>query len=661
SIPSEFANYYNELSTRYRLIEKIGEGAFSLVFKAFDKETNTFIAIKIIDKKNMKTDQINSVLKEIAIMTRVEHPNITKLYSYLNSNNSRYCFLFLEYLSGGEIFNQIIKYTYFSEDLSRHIIRQVAHSVKYLHDSGIVHRDIKPENLLFVPNEPIPRPKKEQLAAKRKSDDNNKIDEGKFVKHYGAAGIGTIKLADFGLSTVLYNEDMKAKTPCGTVGYTSPEQHLNLGYNKKVDIWAIGCVLYTLVVGFPPFYSTTQDSKDISIKVSKGDYKFLSPWFDEVSNECKNLISNLLTVDPEKRYSIDQLLKDPWMLKGYEDDQTVPIKSIAADDAPPSTTFDQGLFTKLNHNNAMSQSSDNLLDGLTTPRAEAIRLVFDTGNVMQREGTPPTSNMINQHHQHHHHHQQQHRISTNLGVVEENETIEVLMFPNRRDDSDDDEDEDEYDSDSNDEYTPKTFAMLSQSPSYKTKKYISPTLKHTNTNNIAESFSTTTTATDNSCTSSIVACEIEDSNTGTRRKSSISFQMNHSKSSRSGSITSSIAHNQYSHHSVRTTHSSCYPRTPQPLEVYSDFDEEDDTDYDRTPCDTSNYYTPTDNSNKPLVRPIPSKKYAIEDDHHSGDDELMSNMLNDNGHRSMSFDLKLTDSTILSRRKFKGSAGCGPK
>ncbi|GME85042.1 unnamed protein product [Ambrosiozyma monospora] len=314
NVPQEFQSYYKELPFRYQLIEQIGEGAFSVVFKALDTQLNRLIAIKIIDKTHLKTEQINSVLKEIAIMSKLKHDNITRLYGHLNSSQSQYCFLYLEYVNGGELFNQIIKYTYFSEDLSRHIIRQVTTSVKYLHDNGIVHRDIKPENLLFVKNDFIPRSNSEKFGARRQSDDNNKVDEGAFIKNYGAGGIGAVKLADFGLSTVLYNDNMKAKTPCGTVGYTSPEQHLNLGYTKKVDIWAIGCVLYTLVVGFPPFYSNTQDSKDISLKVARGEYKFLAPWFDEVSDECKNLISNLLTVDPEKRYSVDQLLKDPWML-----------------------------------------------------------------------------------------------------------------------------------------------------------------------------------------------------------------------------------------------------------------------------------------------------------------------------------------------------------
>lgn len=384
----KFSKYYTELPERYQIIQKIGEGAFSKVFKVLDTACDAYIAIKIMDKKGMGASQINSAMKEIAIMRRLRHKNIVRLYGYQNTQKSRYCFLYMEYVAGGEIFNQIIKYTYFSEDLARHIIRQVANAVKYLHDNGVVHRDIKPENLLFMPVKLLKRPKEQQIKARRKSDDNKKIDEGRFVRGYGSAGIGVVKVADFGLSTVLVDDQTRAQTPCGTVGYTSPEQHLRLGYTKKVDLWAIGCVLYTLVVGFPPFYSNSGNSKDISRKVSRGDYKFLSPWFDEVSQECKNLISNLLTVDPEKRYSIEDLLRDPWLNKGYED-VLMKKKSIAAADAPDTTTFDKDLYSKFTNNLVTENNVEDYFGVadqqlISTPRAEAIRIVFDTGTTIQR-------------------------------------------------------------------------------------------------------------------------------------------------------------------------------------------------------------------------------------------------------------------------------------
>lgn len=404
-IHPELADYYTELHTRYLLSEKIGEGAFSHVYKAYDSKDSRYLAIKIIDKSNMKPDQINSTLKEVAIMRHLNHPHIVKMYNFQNSSDSKYCFLFLEYVSGGEIFNQIIKYTYFSENLTRHIMRQVAFAVKYLHDNGIVHRDIKPENLLFEPSRFIPRSKEDQLKARRRSDDDNKVDEGQFSIQNGSAGIGIIKLADFGLSTLLHSSGSLAKTPCGTVGYTSPEQHMNIGYDKKVDMWALGCVLYTMVVGFPPFYSNTQDSNDITEKVMKGEYQFLKPWFDEVSDGCKNLISNLLTVDPSKRYSIEELLSDPWMNIGYESEKEVDLTRMSspADDAPKST-YDNELYKAFSEDLINNSNVDDYFAGnritsdegqKITPRAEAIKLVFDTAKDVQKTAIPSVKSSRN--------------------------------------------------------------------------------------------------------------------------------------------------------------------------------------------------------------------------------------------------------------------------
>jgi serine/threonine protein kinase len=387
----ELTEYYTELHTRYLLSNKIGEGAFSVVYKGYDSNEQRHLAIKIINKSKMNQEQLNSTMKEIAIMRQLKHPNIVKMYNYQNSATSTYCFLFLEYIQGGEIFNQIIKYTYFSENLSRHVLRQVAFAVKYLHDNGIVHRDIKPENLLFEPTPIIKRSREEQLKARRVSDDDNKVDEGTFSIENGSGEIGLVKLADFGLSTQLYSQNSLAKTPCGTIGYTSPEQHMNIGYDKKVDMWALGCVLYTMVVGFPPFYSSTQDANAINEKVMKGDYQFLKPWFDEVSDGCKSLISNLLTVDPAKRYSIDELLLDPWLNVGYEDACTLDKLRKTASPAEdiPKSTFDNDLYKAFSEDLISTENvsdyftgpkvnSDDIQTALLTPRAEAIKLVFDT-------------------------------------------------------------------------------------------------------------------------------------------------------------------------------------------------------------------------------------------------------------------------------------------
>ncbi|SPO27101.1 related to serine/threonine-protein kinase [Ustilago trichophora] len=314
---SEKMPYYEGLSERFQLIKKMGDGAFSNVYKARDRQTGQKVAIKVVRKyelnsnqdrldpnfrkKNRVTERAN-ILKEVQIMRNLKHDGIVELLSFSESRD--HYFLVLELMEGGELFHQIVKLTYFSEALARHVILQVAHAIRYLHEErGVVHRDIKPENLLFesikiIPSKhPIQRPY-----------DEEKEDEGEFMPGIGGGGIGRVKIADFGLSKVVWEES--TMTPCGTVGYTAPEIVKDERYSKSVDMWALGCVLYTLLCGFPPFYD--ESISVLTEKVAKGYYTFLSPWWDDISASAKDLITHLLCVDPRQRYTIDEFLRHPW-------------------------------------------------------------------------------------------------------------------------------------------------------------------------------------------------------------------------------------------------------------------------------------------------------------------------------------------------------------
>ncbi|RCI07178.1 hypothetical protein CU098_013843 [Rhizopus stolonifer] len=306
---------------RFEIIQKIGDGAFSNVYVAREISTSKKVAIKVAQKprpdkndhlhlhsslkKKPKATERASILKEVHIMRNMRHPNIVQLVHYTETANNY--FLTMELCEGGELFHQIVKLTYFSEDLSRHVITQVASAVKYLHEEcGVVHRDIKPENILF---DPIPiRPSKHPRL--RPTDNKNKMDEGEFIPGVGGGGIGRIKLADFGLSKVIW--DNPTFTPCGTVGYTAPEIVCVKKYSKSVDMWAMGCVLYTILCGFPPFYDESIQS--LTDKVARGQFTFLSPWWDTMSDSVKHLVKDLLAVDSAQRPTIDQMLTHPWML-----------------------------------------------------------------------------------------------------------------------------------------------------------------------------------------------------------------------------------------------------------------------------------------------------------------------------------------------------------
>ncbi|OBA29114.1 Pkinase-domain-containing protein [Hanseniaspora valbyensis NRRL Y-1626] len=352
----------------YLLLEKIGEGAFSQVYKCVkydmqliyrnlqdyeendeDKATTDYVAIKVINKKMLdstsskkETSKMSSreqVLKEIMI-----HKLVSQRPSFSNDNLERedelkrdidsdsndgythivrfidfyetdsYYYIIQELLSGGEIFGEVVKYTYFSEDLSRFVVKQLAFAIKHLHSLGVVHRDIKLENLLFetVPIFERNPYKNDPALVLRKSDDpKNKLDEGIFIPGVGAGTIGLVKLADFGLSKKVVNiNNADLSTPCGTVGYTAPEVVKDERYSFQVDLWGIGCVLYTVLCGFPPFYDEKIDV--LTEKISKGEYTYLRPWWDEISEGAKNCVSRLLEIDPLKRYTIDDLLADPW-------------------------------------------------------------------------------------------------------------------------------------------------------------------------------------------------------------------------------------------------------------------------------------------------------------------------------------------------------------
>lgn len=229
--------------------------------------------------------------------------------------------------------------------------------------------DIKPENLLFYPIPFIPT----KNPKPRGPEDEDKADEGEYVHGAGAGGIGQIKIADFGLSKVVW--DSQTMTPCGTVGYTAPEIVKDERYSKSVDMWALGCVLYTLLCGFPPFYD--ESIQVLTEKVARGQYTFLSPWWDDISKSAQDLVSHLLTVDPDKRYTIEQFLGHPW-IRGTDEE------TYAAADAPPLATplavrqrdLDYGLATP---------GTPGRRQDFRSPGAVNLREVFDVGYAVHRQ------------------------------------------------------------------------------------------------------------------------------------------------------------------------------------------------------------------------------------------------------------------------------------
>ena len=245
----------------------------------------------------------------------------------------------------------------------------------YTHPAGcfllIRNSDIKPENLLFYPVPFIPT----KNPMPRQPDDEDKADEGEFIR--GVGGIGQIKIADFGLSKVVW--DSQTMTPCGTVGYTAPEIVKDERYSKSVDMWALGCVLYTLLCGFPPFYD--ESIQVLTEKVARGQYTFLSPWWDDISKSAQDLVSHLLTVNPDKRYTIDEFLAHPWIREASE-------PTYAAADAPPLATplaVRQKEMGFQDPYSLQTPMTPGRRADFRSPGAVNLREVFDVGYAVHRQ------------------------------------------------------------------------------------------------------------------------------------------------------------------------------------------------------------------------------------------------------------------------------------
>ena len=213
---------------------------------------------------------------EIDILTHVDHPNIVKLFEVYEDLDSYS--LVMELMTGGELFDTILEKEQFSEREGAETVRPIIDAINYCHSLNIIHRDIKPENLLFSTKVPSTR---------------------------------VIKVSDFGLARFISNETL-ATTTCGTPGYVAPEILEQKPYGKECDYWSIGVVLYILLCGFPPFYD--EDNMMLFEKIKHGRYDFPSPVWDQISAEAKDIIKNLLIVDPSKRWNCEQLLRHPWIL-----------------------------------------------------------------------------------------------------------------------------------------------------------------------------------------------------------------------------------------------------------------------------------------------------------------------------------------------------------
>ncbi|XP_062274365.1 calcium/calmodulin-dependent protein kinase (CaM kinase) II beta 1 isoform X4 [Scomber scombrus] len=259
----------------FQLYEELGKGAFSVVRRCVKLCTGQEYAAKIINTKKLSARDHQKLEREARICRLLKHSNIVRLHDSISEEGFHY--LLFDLVTGGELFEDIVAREYYSEADASHCIHQILESVHHIHQHDIVHRDLKPENLL--------------LASKCKN--------------------AAVKLADFGLAIEVQGDQQAWFGFAGTPGYLSPEVLRKEAYGKPVDIWACGVILYILLVGYPPFWD--EDQHKLYQQIKAGAYDFPSPEWDTVTPEAKNLINQMLTINPAKRITAQEALKHPWV------------------------------------------------------------------------------------------------------------------------------------------------------------------------------------------------------------------------------------------------------------------------------------------------------------------------------------------------------------
>ena len=250
---------------------ELGSGAYGRVYLVRHNETKEEYALKVIEKKKLRNmyENFDIIYNEIKIQSKLEHPNIIKLYSMDETDNE--INIIMEYAKNGNLYQLITRNkTGFSEKIAFQYFIQVVNAVYFLHENQIIHRDIKPENLLIGEN-------------------------------------NTIKLCDFGWAK---NLSLKNRSSyCGTVEYMAPEIIESENYDYSVDIWSLGILLYELLMGHSPFKDKTTKNTIVNIKLH--ELKFDK----EISEDCKDLINKLLEVNKEKRLNIKDILTHNFVKK----------------------------------------------------------------------------------------------------------------------------------------------------------------------------------------------------------------------------------------------------------------------------------------------------------------------------------------------------------
>ncbi|KAM7251659.1 hypothetical protein ACFE04_023542 [Oxalis oulophora] len=266
---------YESLKNKYQICEEIGRGRFGAISRCFSPSTNTFYAVKSVDKRRL-TDPIDRecLQNEPKILSILSpHPNITQFFNL--SEDDDFLHMIIELCQPITLYDVILKHISLTETSAAIYMKQLLTAIAHCHRLNVVHRDIKPENVLF--------------------DDFNRV-----------------KLADFGSAEWLSEGSGTAIGMVGTPYYVAPEVVMGREYNEKVDTWSAGVVMYTMLAGTPPFYG--ESVTEIFESIMRGNLRFPTKYFRDVSSEAKDLLRKMICRDAHRRLSAEQALRHPWIV-----------------------------------------------------------------------------------------------------------------------------------------------------------------------------------------------------------------------------------------------------------------------------------------------------------------------------------------------------------
>lgn len=274
---------------QYIISSEIGRGAYASVYKAFNKENRRSYAVKVIPKNNLRSEsEKERFQREINSSSFLRHDNIVAVHDLFWDDNNYY--MIQDLCGGGDLFQYIVKTKQISEPNAAYLFRQICEAVQYLHSYGVAHRDLKPENILI---DKFPR----------------------------------VKIADFGICGYV-QEDSLMKSFVGSPSYASPECISKVEYDGKIsDIWSLGVILYVMVTGNSPW---NQNTPQMVNQIQQADY--ILP--DELSDDCKDLIRRMLTVMPNERINMTDVLNHSWFECAAQSHLKQPPKLMKLKGAP---------------------------------------------------------------------------------------------------------------------------------------------------------------------------------------------------------------------------------------------------------------------------------------------------------------------------------------